>query len=125
MTLRPQVSFRIDVGPGRKLGPGKVRLLQQIAETGSISGAARAMGMSYRRAWLLVEECNRLFDAPLVESVAGGSGGGGARLTALAERVVGAYQALQAEIDALTARRLDEAVTLAPGAASARRSPRT
>lgn len=88
----PRVTFRIEMGAGRRLGPGKARLLELIAETGSISRAARQMGMSYRRAWLLVEDANRLFAAPLVQSSAGGAGGGGAALTPLGQKAVAAYR---------------------------------
>jgi molybdate transport system regulatory protein len=88
----PRVTFRIEMGPGRRLGPGKVRLLELIAELGSISRAARELGMSYRRAWLLVEDANRLFGTALVQSVAGGAGGGGAQLTALGQKVIVAYR---------------------------------
>jgi molybdate transport system regulatory protein len=88
----PRVTFRIEMGPGRRLGPGKARLLELIAETGSIARAARVLGMSYRRAWLLVEDANRLFAEPLVQSSAGGAGGGGAALTALGKSAVAAYR---------------------------------
>ncbi|HVI89098.1 MAG TPA: ModE family transcriptional regulator [Dongiaceae bacterium] len=75
------LSFRIDLTSGARLGPGKRQLLQLIDDLGSISAAGRAMKMSYRRAWLLVEEVNASFDHPLVEKAPGGAGGGGAALT--------------------------------------------
>ncbi len=81
---RPRL--RIDFGADARLGPGKVELLVAIGETGSISAAGRRLGMSYRRAWLLVDQVNRLFREPAVMAVAGGSQGGGARLTPLAKR---------------------------------------
>ena len=62
----PHATFRIEMAPGKRLGPGKIRLLELVGKTGSISAAARAMEMSYRRAWLLVESINRSFSAPLV-----------------------------------------------------------
>lgn len=100
---RPSVrfSFRLDFSPGGRLGPGKVQLLEAIAETGSISAAGRAMTMSYRRAWLLVDDLNRIFRAPLVEAQPGGAKGGGARLTPLGRDVVAYYRAIEAK--ALTA----------------------
>lgn len=100
---RPSVrfSFRLDFSPGGRLGPGKVQLLEAIAETGSISAAGRAMTMSYRRAWLLVDDLNRIFRAPLVEAQPGGAKGGGARLTPLGREVVAHYRAIEAK--ALTA----------------------
>lgn len=82
---------RIQYGHAIAMGPGKVELLRQIAANGSISAAARHMGMSYRRAWQLVETMNQCFLSPLVETAAGGSGGGGARITALGEQVLGLY----------------------------------
>lgn len=77
----PSLSLRIDLDPEGRIGPGKIDLLERIAACGSISAAARAMGMSYKRAWDLVEEMNRLFGKPLVAARAGGKRGGGAVLT--------------------------------------------
>ncbi|MEN9408888.1 MAG: hypothetical protein RL216_862 [Pseudomonadota bacterium] len=73
------------------LGPGKAELLRLIATTGSISAAGRAMGMSYKRAWSLVEEMNAAFAAPLVTSTRGGPGGGGAHLTETGQSVLALY----------------------------------
>lgn len=77
------------------LGPGKARLLEEIAREGSISAAGRAMGMSYKRAWSLVEVMNANFSAPLVESSRGGAKGGGASLTPEGEAVLAAYRRLE------------------------------
>ena len=87
-----RLSIRIDFGPEVRLGPGKVALLEQIATTGSISAAARDMGMSYKRAWDLVEELNGIFDMPLVASQSGGKKGGGASLTNLGQDVATQYR---------------------------------
>ena len=106
MTAFPYASFRIELGPGLRLGPGKVKLLELIHAEGSISAAARGMAMSYRRAWLLVEESNRLFPAPLVESNAGGPGGGGARLTSLGLKAIAAYREIESDVAALVDARL-------------------
>jgi molybdate transport system regulatory protein len=106
MSEFPRASFRIELAPSKRLGPGKVRLLELVGETGSISAAARQMDMSYRRAWLLVEEANRLFGEPLVIGAAGGSGGGGAKLTPLAYRVIAAYRKIESEAGELVARGL-------------------
>jgi molybdate transport system regulatory protein len=76
-----------------QIGPGKINLLRQIRTQESISGAARAMKMSYRRAWLLVDTMNRCFHDPVVEAEAGGERGGGTHLTALGEEVVRRYRA--------------------------------
>lgn len=80
-------------------GPGKAALLLAIERTGSISAAAREMEMSYRRAWLLVEEMNRCFQQPLVATATGGAKGGGASITALAQDVIARYQQMQKRAD--------------------------
>jgi molybdate transport system regulatory protein len=77
------------------MGPGRADLLALIRNTGSIAAAGRKMGMSYKRAWVLVEAMNKSFAAPLVEAAKGGSGGGGAKLTVLGIAVLSAYQALE------------------------------
>lgn len=84
--------LRIKMGDGLILGPGKIDLLDAIVRTGSISAAAREMDMSYRRAWLLVDEMNQMFDAPLVAAAPGGVRGGGAEVTPLGEAVAAAYR---------------------------------
>ncbi|NBE06040.1 LysR family transcriptional regulator [Rhodobacter sp. CCP-1] len=76
------------------LGPGKAELLARIRDTGSISAAGRQMGMSYKRAWMLVEEMNRAFRAPVVTSTRGGAGGGGAEVTEAGEAVLRLYRAV-------------------------------
>jgi molybdate transport system regulatory protein len=92
------VSLRLQLDRERALGPGKVRLLELVRETGSISGAGRAMKMSYRRAWLLVDELNHMFNEPVVVSRLGGTAGGGASLTELGAEVVRRYRAIEARI---------------------------
>lgn len=87
--------LRIQLGHAIAIGPGKARLLETIGKTGSISAAARQMGMSYRRAWLLVDTMNKCFKAPLVATSAGGKGGGGAQVTLLGEEVLARYQRMQ------------------------------
>jgi len=83
--------------PGvRQIGPGKIELLRKIAELQSISAAARAMDMSYRRAWLLVDELNKLFDQPVVAKWQGGKSKGGAALTKFGETLVESYEQLVA-----------------------------
>ncbi len=90
---RPQFRLRITKGEDIAVGPGKVELLGAFASRGSISAAARALGMSYRRAWLLVDTMNRCFRAPVVEAEAGGRRGGGTRLTTVGDEVVRRYRA--------------------------------
>jgi molybdate transport system regulatory protein len=92
-----RLTLRLDFGPGRAIGHGKVRLLEAVRDHGSISAAGRSMGMSYRRAWLLIDELNGLFEAPLVETKHGGSAGGGAELTQFGHHVVGQYRTIEAK----------------------------
>ncbi len=96
-SAEPELSIRIDLDEEDALGPGKVRLLELVREHGSISSAGRAMDMSYRRAWLLVDELNRTFRKPLVETQKGGGGGGGAQLTAFGNEVIRLYRAIGAD----------------------------
>lgn len=92
-TLR--LTLRLDVGGQPTLGPGKARLLELIGETGSISAAGRAMGMSYRYAWKLVDSLNASFAAPLIAARPGGAGGGGATLLPLGVEIIQLYRALE------------------------------
>lgn len=90
--MSTRLTIRLDFDEGRRLGPGKVALLESIGETGSISAAGRAHAMSYRKAWLLVEEVNRMFARPLVAARPGGVKGGGAELTDAGRQVVALYR---------------------------------
>jgi molybdate transport system regulatory protein len=90
-----RVSIRIDLATGARIGPGKVALLEEIARSGSISAAGRVLKMSYRRAWELVEDLNRHLGLPVVSTAAGGSGGGGARLTEAGQTLVDQYRAIE------------------------------
>lgn len=101
-----------------QIGPGKVDLLRKIGEHRSMAAAARAMGMSYRRAWLLVDEMNRLFAEPLVAKWQGGRSKGGASLTELGEKLVASYDVLVARANEANRDLLDEI-----GATAARRPP--
>jgi molybdate transport system regulatory protein len=88
--------FRVVLGPGIALGPGKADLLQAIDETGSLTKAAARFGMSYKRGWTLVREMNAAFATPLVETEKGGSGGGGrASLTSLGRRILKRYRQME------------------------------
>ncbi|MBK0398838.1 LysR family transcriptional regulator [Limibaculum sp. M0105] len=103
--------LRLVLAPDIAIGPGKADLLDGIRDTGSIAAAGRRLGMSYKRAWLLVETMNRCFRSPLVEATKGGSKGGGAMLTPLGTEVLARFRKLEAaafsagsvEIDALSA----------------------
>jgi molybdate transport system regulatory protein len=94
-----RVTIRLDFPGGRQLGHGKVRLLELIEEHGSISSAARAMKMSYRRAWLLMDEVNSMFREPVIETQLGGKGGGHARLTEFGKKLVGLYRGIEKNSD--------------------------
>jgi molybdate transport system regulatory protein len=92
----PSLSLRIYLDPEGRIGPGKVELLEKIGSLGSISAAGRAMGMSYRRAWELVEETNRIFGKPVATRQIGGRHGGGATLTPLGIALVARFRAIEA-----------------------------
>ena len=94
LKLKAQIFLEDEIA----LGPGKADLLDAITSEGSISGAGRKMGLSYRRAWLLVDTMNRCFERPLVVTAHGGSRGGGARLSPDGEKILAAYRALQADL---------------------------
>jgi molybdate transport system regulatory protein len=90
-----RLSIRIDLKTGDRIGPGKIALLEAIRDTGSISAGARKIGMSYRRAWLLVEQINAALEEPGVASSMGGRQGGGAVLTPAGERIVDIYRSIE------------------------------
>lgn len=94
---RPRLTLRIDFTNGVRLGPGKIELLAGIAEHGSIRAAGAAMGMSYRRAWLLADEINRMFRAPSVFTRHGGKAGGGAGLTPYGQSLLARCRAMEAK----------------------------
>src|SRR5438046_8242171 len=97
MAARAIVQFRVRISKGDDIaiGPGKVDLLEAIGETGSITSGAKRLGMSYRRAWLLIDTMNRCFKNPIVEAEAGGRSGGGTRLTATGRDVIKRYRTIE------------------------------
>ncbi|WP_230971628.1 winged helix-turn-helix domain-containing protein [Nitrogeniibacter aestuarii] len=98
MTQTLKLSVRVFVDDTIALGPGKLSLLESIADNGSISAAARAMGMSYARAWRLVDDMNRCFKTPLVITASGGKHGGGARVTDEGRQMLSVYREMQARV---------------------------
>lgn len=96
------VRFRVDFTTGCSIGPGKVALLEGIARTGSLRQAARELGMSYRRAWLLLDQINQSFNTPSATATVGGAGGGGATLTPFGEELIERYRALERAIESLS-----------------------
>jgi molybdate transport system regulatory protein len=91
------VSVRLRFADDARLGPGKIALLEAVGRSGSIAAAGRDMSMSYRRAWLLIDSLNRMFDAPVVHASPGGANGGGATLSPLGHELVAAYRAMEAD----------------------------
>lgn len=89
------VRLRVDVGPDCSIGPGKIALLEQIERSGSLSQAARVLKMSYRRAWLLLEDLNRTLAQPVTTASVGGAGGGGAQITPFGRRVIAAFREVE------------------------------
>ena len=98
--------IRIVYGDEFALGPGKADLLEAVAETGSISAAARRLKMSYRRAWLLVDEMNRCFRRPVVGTATGGKGGGGAAITDYGLAALKQYRALEKRVSSVVGKSL-------------------
>ncbi len=101
-----RLSIRLDLASGARIGPGKVAVLEEIARSGSISAAGRALHISYRRTWELVEDLNASLGAPVVQTAAGGSGGGGASLTELGHAVVTRYRSIEADCAATSHKHL-------------------
>jgi len=108
----PSITLRVELRADTLLGPGKAALLHGIRETGSIAAAGRRMGMSYKRAWYLIDTLNGSFREPLVEASKGGKAGGGARLTATGDAVLDGYQRIEAAALEATAAEVSRLATL-------------
>lgn len=108
----PRLRFRLILGHSTAIGPGKVDLLAAVAETGSISAAGRSMGMSYKKAWYLIDTMNRCFREPLVVASKGGSGRGGAQLTPMGERALSLYRSIESKAAAAVDADLDAFASL-------------
>jgi molybdate transport system regulatory protein len=115
-----KLTLRVEFGPETAIGPGKARLLELVRDKGSISAAGRAMGMSYRRAWLLIDDLNHCFDEPVVTTKLGGKSGGGAQLTPLGEAVITHYRAMENEAEAAVSVRLQDLQARLAAASAAR-----
>lgn len=102
-----RLSIRVDLASGVRIGPGKVAVLEEIARSGSISAAGRALRMSYRRTWELVEDLNRGLGSPVVYTAAGGTGGGGTSLTPMGTALVERYRAIEADATAAAQKHID------------------
>jgi molybdate transport system regulatory protein len=121
-----RLTVRVDFGSDRALGPGKIKLLETIGKTGSITQAGRALGMSYRRAWLLVDDLNHSFREPVVIKQPGGVQGGGATLTKFGRELITKYRAIETKATAMATRQLQELeISLRKPAPPAQRSLKT
>jgi molybdate transport system regulatory protein len=114
------LSLHIDLASAARIGPGKIRLLELVDQTGSISAAGRAYRMTYKQAWTTLDELNRSFRVPVVTAAPGGRGGGGARLTEFGHEVVRRYRELEQGANSLAARYLETLESSASPAAAAR-----
>jgi molybdate transport system regulatory protein len=101
-----RLTLRVDFGPSRSIGPGKIRLLEAIDRTGSISQAGRALGMSYRRAWLLIDDMNHCFRDAVVSAKPGGAQGGGATLTEFGAELIRDYRAIETAAEVAAKKKL-------------------
>jgi molybdate transport system regulatory protein len=101
-----RLTLRVDFGSNRSIGPGKIRLLEAIGRTGSISSAGRTLGMSYRRAWLLIDDMNRCFRRTVVRAKPGGTRGGGAVLTEFGQELIHGYRAIESAAETVAKARL-------------------
>jgi len=106
----PIVRFRVDFAKGSYVGPGKIELLEAIRKSGSLSQAARDLGMSYRRAWLLIDSLKQSFREPPTVASTGGKGGGGVQLTKFGETLIDSYRSLEREIGKLAPRHLQAVI---------------
>jgi molybdate transport system regulatory protein len=104
--ISDRLSIRLDLASGARIGPGKVAVLEEIARSGSISAAGRVLRMSYRRTWKLVEELNRSLGTQVVQTAAGGSGGGGAELTQAGQAIIERYRAIERDTSAAARKHL-------------------
>jgi molybdate transport system regulatory protein len=108
--MTPMIRIRIDFAENVNVGPGKIALLEAIKSTGSISDAARTLGMSYRRAWMLINSLKQGFSEAVSVSSTGGAGGGGARITTFGSNLIKQYRTLEREVGRLGAQRLTDIV---------------
>ena len=118
----PKLTLRVELGSGRALGPGKIRLLEAIDTSGSITHAGRNLGMSYRRAWMLVDDMNNCFRDPVIEAQPGGRHGGSATLTPFGKRLIERYRAIEADALVATSKHL-QAITASLKGSKALRPP--
>jgi molybdate transport system regulatory protein len=121
MKKAPLVRFRIDFSEHSNLGPGKIDLLEEIRRCGSLSEAARRLGISYRRAWLILDSLNKSFDLPATVNSTGGPGGGGAEVTTFGILLIERYREVEQKLNEVAdgclaeiRKRVTQAATSAP-----------
>lgn len=119
------IRLRVDFGPSSSIGPGKIALLEHIDSSGSLSQAARELGMSYRRAWLLLDDLNHTFAGPVATTSAGGAGGGGAVLTPFGKKLIATFRDIEREASETARKQLGwlQTVSVARAASPASRRP--
>jgi molybdate transport system regulatory protein len=108
MKRAPLIRFRIDFAENANVGPGKIALLEGIRKCGSLSQAARRMGISYRRAWLLLDSLNKTFDVPATVNQTGGAKGGGAKLTSFGVMLIERYREAEQKLNEVAGECLQE-----------------
>ena len=124
MAKKLRLRLHVHLGEEHSLGPGKVQLLETVRELGSISAAARSMGMAYRHAWDLIDDLERCFRKAVVETASGGRAGGGARLTPFGAEVIRRFRAMERVANAAMAKELRALEReLRPASRTARRRP--
>lgn len=121
--MKPHAHIRLDFSGNCSLGPGKIGLLEGIERTGSLSAAARTLGMSYRRAWLLLHSTNEGFSEPVVELSVGGKDGGGTRLTDFGRRLVADFRRFEEAVETMAGKAFAD-VRVSAAAADADTAPR-
>lgn len=119
-----RLSIRIDFEGAEAFGPGKARLLELIEAQGSIRGAAAAMNMSYRHAWLLLQAVEDTFGAPVISTATGGAKGGGAKLTELGKTILARYRSIETQAAQAAAGELTELSKAATGSTQEERKRR-
>ena len=120
-----RLTLRVDFGVNRSIGPGKIRLLEAVERTGSISQAGRELGMSYRRAWLLIDDMNQCFSEGVTTAQPGGAQGGGATLTEFGKSLIRNYRAIEQAASGaakVRLRKLEGSLRAAPRAAALRKT---
>ena len=120
---KPAIRFRVDLGREEAIGPGKIALLEQIGRGGSLSQAARELGMSYRRAWQLLDSLNHCFRERVVVTAKGGRRGGGATLTVFGRELIRTYREFDVEVQARAARHFRSILRQARSRGTVRRVP--